>query len=235
MHDVGGGWISGNTLISYNDLAVKLNANCSGVYVTGNMEYTGWPVDPPIASASANILEGQAPLNVTFSSGGSYDPNGVINSFDWNFHDGNIASGPGVSHTFTEVRTHTVTLIVTDADGFKDMDYVIIRVAPEEEIITGVSKTHHEENLMLNIYPNPFNSYTNITFELISTSNVNIQIYDLEGKRVRHLFSGDLIPGSHKMSWNGQDDMGIEVPAGIYITKCIAGDHQQSKRIVFLR
>jgi serine protease len=52
-----------------------------------------------------------------FNASGSYDPDGTILSYTWDFGDGDFGSGKTASHTFTEAGTFTVTLTVTDDIG----------------------------------------------------------------------------------------------------------------------
>lgn len=235
MNDVGGGWITGNTLISYNALPHKLTGTTGNVYVAGNMEYSGWPVQPPTAMATADIIEGVAPLTVNFSGSGSFDPNGVLNDFEWNFHDGSIATETNPNHIFTEARTYGVTLIVTDAAGFKDMAYVLIRVHKAEEIPVTINEiVRNTTDLSLHIYPNPFDHATNITFDLSGHALVNIDVFDIQGRMVRSLFSGDLTSGKHRMSWDGRNEEGKVLPGGIYLVRCRAGCAVQSTRVLLL-
>jgi|GEM_PF-845149 len=71
----------------------------------------------PIAVINASTLFGQKPLNVAFSASESFDPDGSIASFDWDFGDGNTATGETVLHTFSEDGNYTVKLTVVDNDG----------------------------------------------------------------------------------------------------------------------
>ena len=56
---------------------------------------------------------------ITFDAEASYDPDGEIVRYDWDFGDGTTAHGPVVSHHFTEPGTYRVCLTVWDDDGAK--------------------------------------------------------------------------------------------------------------------
>jgi hypothetical protein len=57
---------------------------------------------------------------ITFNAGSSYDPDGSIVSYDWDFGDGTTDSGVIVSHSWSASGSYTVTLTVTDDDGVTD-------------------------------------------------------------------------------------------------------------------
>ncbi len=56
---------------------------------------------------------------VTFDASASHDPDGTIVDYSWDFGDDQTATGQIVSHTYTNFGTYTVTLNVTDNEGFK--------------------------------------------------------------------------------------------------------------------
>ena len=68
-------------------------------------------------------------------------------------------------------------------------------------------------------YPNPFNPLTTISFELPQDGFVTINIYDLTRRRVRTLVQSQHLAGIHSIQWNGTDDTGHKVAAGIYFYK----------------
>ena len=231
MHDVIGGEIIGNTLISYNAETIDIdNGSTSDITIADNIEHIGWPADQPTSIISSNIIEGEVPLEVDFFSTGSSDPNGEIISYEWNFHDGTTSNEPNPSHIFTEIRTYAVTLIVTDEDGFKDMDYILINA--NEENITVEVETKNYYNYDLNIYPNPMSLSTNISFQLTSNSAVDISIFNSLGNKINALFHGNLKSGNHRITWNGRNEKGEKLSSGIYIIQCKFDDHLESKQVV---
>lgn len=86
------------------------------------------PNSPPVANASASPTSGTAPLSVAFSSSGSYDPDGSIASYQWNFGDGSSSNSADPSKTYNSVGSFTATLIVTDNGGATNSDPVSISV-----------------------------------------------------------------------------------------------------------
>jgi PKD repeat protein len=69
---------------------------------------------PPIPVVSASPVSGIAPLAVTFSSTGSYDPEGATVTYSWAFGDGATSTTANPSHTYTTVGNYTARLTVSD-------------------------------------------------------------------------------------------------------------------------
>ncbi len=72
---------------------------------------------PPVASfteSATTVYKGEV---IRFNASQSYDPDGTIKSYTWDFGDGTNATGATVDHSYTNVGTYTVTLTVTDNDG----------------------------------------------------------------------------------------------------------------------
>ncbi len=71
---------------------------------------------PPVANANGPY-NGTTSVAVNFSSAGSSDPDGNIDTFSWAFGDGATSNAANPSHTYGAAGTYTVTLIVTDNNG----------------------------------------------------------------------------------------------------------------------
>jgi hypothetical protein len=74
--------------------------------------------------------------------------------------------------------------------------------------------------------PNPFNPSTTIAFELPSAQLIKLDIYDLTGRHVRALFRGWYGHGQHSVAWDGRDQEGAPLAAGLYFCRLqLAGQH----------
>ncbi len=82
---------------------------------------------PPVANAGPDRT---APVrtNVTFDGSNSYDPDGTVTSYAWNFGDDSTGSGVIATHKYTRTGTYTVTLTVTDNLGATGQDTAIVTV-----------------------------------------------------------------------------------------------------------
>ena len=76
------------------------------------------PPQDPVASFTATPEVGEIPFTVTFDASASFDPDGTITSYDWDFGDGSTQSttAPVITHDYTVSGTFVVTLTVHD-DG----------------------------------------------------------------------------------------------------------------------
>lgn len=72
---------------------------------------------PPLALGIANPGGGSIPLTVSFDGSASYDPDGTIAGYTWDFGDGTFGSGATCSHTYTTVGQFTPRLSVVDDAG----------------------------------------------------------------------------------------------------------------------
>lgn len=86
----------------------------------------------PTAVVQAVPTVGPAPLTVSFDASKSYDPDGRIVLYDWDFGDGEAVSAfePYIQHTYVRQGTFTATLKVTDDRGASAVTQVVINVTP---------------------------------------------------------------------------------------------------------
>jgi hypothetical protein len=84
-------------------------------------------------------------------------------------------------------------------------------------------------------FPNPFNPTTIIQYALPRTSQVQIEIYNVLGQRVRTLVNETQEPGYKTINWDGKDDAGSEVSSGVYFCHIQAGSFVKSMKMTLLK
>lgn len=84
-------------------------------------------------------------------------------------------------------------------------------------------------------YPNPFNHYTNIYYELPVRSNVSLSILNIQGRIIQTLVSKTQATGNYEAQWNGTDNAGKLVSTGVYLARFQAGDYSKVIKLVYLR
>ena len=87
-----------------------------------------------------------------------------------------------------------------------------------------------EEFSLASIYPNPFNPKTTISYDVSTLSNVNINIYNMNGQLVEVLSNKLHQPGSYNVIWNA-----AKYTSGVYFVKLIAGDFVDTQKIMLIK
>ena len=74
-----------------------------------------------------------------------------------------------------------------------------------------------------------------VNYIIPDTRNVNIIIYDLLGRTIRHLDLKKVQAGRHKYKWYGTNDFGKQVSTGIYFLQSTAGQDTQIQKMLLLK
>ena len=91
------------------------------------------------------------------------------------------------------------------------------------------------ETKLFNNYPNPFNPTTKIEFSVSTADNFSLAVYDLLGQKVKTLVNNFYNPGNYSINWNAVDDLGMQVPSGIYFYKLNSSSFVQTNKMILLR
>ena len=91
------------------------------------------------------------------------------------------------------------------------------------------------EAILIQNYPNPFVSNTNIEFTVSKITRVQINIYDFNGRLVKYLVNQIFPPGTNQIEWDGRNNSGHPVSAGMYICILQTDDAFISKKMVLLK
>lgn len=83
--------------------------------------------------------------------------------------------------------------------------------------------------------PNPFTCVTTIHFELPAASDVQLEVYDLAGRRIASLVSGPVEAGPHQAVWDGRTLSGAPAAAGVYYYQLRADGELASRRMLRLQ
>jgi hypothetical protein len=84
-------------------------------------------------------------------------------------------------------------------------------------------------------YPNPFNPTTTLRYDLPVDAMVNITIYDIMGRSIKSLVNSNQTAGYRSIRWDGKNNLGEGVSAGMYIYMIQAGEFRQTKKMVLLK
>ncbi|TMQ70351.1 MAG: hypothetical protein E6K80_08820, partial [Candidatus Eisenbacteria bacterium] len=81
--------------------------------------------------------------------------------------------------------------------------------------------------------PNPFQSRVAFSLRVAAAGEVDVDVLDLAGRRLRVLHRGVEKPGELRLEWNGRDERGRSVAAGVYFAAARAGG--ATTRVRFIR
>lgn len=71
-------------------------------------------------------------------------------------------------------------------------------------------------------YPNPFNPSTVIAYSLPQAADVQVTVFNLLGQKIRTLVNSTQSAGEKHTHWNGLNEIGQQVPGGVYFFKIVA-------------
>ena len=84
-------------------------------------------------------------------------------------------------------------------------------------------------------HPNPFNNSTTVAYTLAERGQARLVIYNRLGQQCRLLYEGLHDAGESSVTWDGTDDSGRPLAAGLYLVELTAGSQRQSRKMVLLR
>lgn len=137
---------------------------------------------------------------------------------DWNFGDGNTATGISASHTYVNGGTYTITCTVTDTVcGTIDTatESVMMTIGIEENALTS----------SLSVFPNPSEGVFNVSFKLDVLKDVNLEVIDQLGRVLyNHDFNTTMSVRNHKIDLSDQAN-------GLYFIRINAEEMTAVKKI----
>ena len=131
--------------------------------------------------------------------------------------------------------------LTTPVATFNLRSQPLVNLGPNENQVTLILKPRIPEvSSLLQNYPNPFNPETWIPYGLSEDAQVTIEIYNTTGEIVRRLVIGHKAAGLYYSTdraayWDGQNQSGEQVASGVYFYRIVAGQYDQTRKMVILK
>lgn len=117
--------------------------------------------------------------------------------------------------------------------------YGPIRTRPTSPTASSISGDIPKTLALQPNYPNPFNPATTLRFDLPATDapfyNVRLEIFDIRGGKIKMLLNGKYAPGSYAVQWDATNANGVKAPSGVYVSRLIANQFRQSRKMILTR
>ncbi len=172
-----------------------------------NSDYTGYRLGLPQAGIWHEAINSQD---------AAYDGNGMVNAGD--------------------IHSEALPYDGFDQSAMLDipqMGLLVLRLG-EQVSVPDQGETASPARL-IGAWPNPFNPWTSIAFDLPHAEAVRLEIFDADGRRVATLVDGTLNAGRHEITWQGRSDAGEELASGVYLMKLSVSGESESGKLVLLR
>jgi PKD repeat protein len=188
--------------------ALKLEHSPSGSYFNLSEGISDTAFNALDIASIAAFTQTNTGISVSFNATSTLNP-----LCSWDFGDGQIASGPNPTNTYTSNGTYTVQLIATHP-CYEDTAYTIVTIY--EVGIAGIAY----KNQAFEVFPNPSKGHVTITTG--SAEHITLHLYTVEGKELlfkQHVASNTIVDLS-------------ELPKGFYLLKINTESRSELKKLV---
>lgn len=196
----------------------------------------------PVFSNSLNIMRVDSLLSVTthIAASTALIPDSLLLYYRIG------QSGSFLSTRFNPTsNAHEYTALIPNTHGSEIAGYLYAREqsglasrfpysAPDSLYVFTVNQIP-QNFVLLNNFPNPFNSGTTISFDVPKTERIELSIFNILGQHIITLFSGEAAVGRNTLLWNGVNGKGIHVASGVYICRLKTQSSIISKKMLYLK
>ncbi|KQC04196.1 MAG: hypothetical protein APR54_02130 [Candidatus Cloacimonas sp. SDB] len=219
-----------NNFSDYNYLHRQDNylvMNCSHAYgTTAKIYQLDNPLQPELYFSSQYGIRIEIRDDLIFSRLGhivevyenmpnNTEPMAIFNGLNY-IYDINLVENEGINYLITTERANI---------GLFEYTY-----SP-----SSINNELPNHQITLSNYPNPFNPETNIIFNLQDNSEVQIDIFNIKGQKIRSLLNDQIIAGEHSIVWDGKDYSGKEVGTGLYFYKLKVNNVEIVKKCILMK
>ena len=151
----------------------------------------------------------------------------IIESWAWDFGDGNTSSEQYPVHTYENEGTYQVSLVVTTDIGTESVPFV----ADIQIGTLNISDNNLPEDFgLVKNYPNPFNPNTTIEYYLGESGMVTMNVYDVNGKLIDSIVNTYQVSGKHSIIWQPNN-----ISSGMYYISLVQGMNIDKMKLMYIK
>ncbi|MFO8145640.1 MAG: Ser-Thr-rich GPI-anchored membrane family protein, partial [Candidatus Syntrophosphaera sp.] len=213
------------------------------------------PADPGIAAVDISDAPftiigdsgpGSAEINVTSPNGGESWTLGSTQEITWTDEEytGNVniflVRGVNPYHNNQIIEHHApntgshIWTIPDDIDPGDDYKIHIVRPGGGMDF-SDAPFSIIDPLANLKASPNPSKEGTSITFDLKAPASTSVRIYNVKGQSIRTLMENKTLQGKQSVTWDGKDQSGRKVTAGIYFAKITADKYCNTQKLIIMK
>ncbi len=155
---------------------------------------------------------------------GTYFLGDVTETTAWDSLDNGVPSCSPRGASVKDVGDGKYEFVVADFDNS-----TIIKVVWSSDAVNGDQYVPYGFSLEQN-YPNPFNPTTTISFNILESNNINVDVFDLSGKKVATVYNGYMEAGDHSMTFDASD-----IASGTYVCKLTVNEFTVSRKMTLVK
>ncbi|MFZ5980715.1 MAG: T9SS type A sorting domain-containing protein, partial [Candidatus Zixiibacteriota bacterium] len=131
-------------------------------------------------------------------------------------------------------------LLLTTANGGGKISPIFNYGEVQVDVITAVEDITDDRQLPISYeltqnYPNPFNPSTQIEFSLPEAGYVQLEVFNILGRKVRQLVNQRLSAGVHRVTFDGRSESNQPLASGIYLYRLTTDNFTESKKMILLK
>ena len=197
--------------------------------------YDGTVVEASLDSVTWTPLAGRGTSAGIFSPQPAGQPIYQAAHYLWKTDRLDLSAFAGPAGSAVRLRLRTLSDTGVNYDGFSfDSLRVLLFDPAQQPVPTAVGPGAAPRLELAAPWPNPARSVAHLGFALPRAGLLEIEIHDLQGRRVRTLASGRLDAGRYALAWDLHDDAGRPVAPGVYLARLSGEAGERSRRIVVL-
>lgn len=135
------------------------------------------------------------------------------------------------SKSYADAETHVSVVNVSNSGDTMTCDFYVSPAGVED----GLTENLPPDYMLGQNYPNPFNPSTEIEYFVRRQGHVKLEIFNLLGQKLHTLVDEEKKSGTHRVTWDGTNDLGGSVSTGVYLYRLEADTFEKTNKMILLK